>query len=101
MADPSPMSAPDADALIDVSPARLMWRRFRKHRVAMISMVLLFGFAIITIGAEFFAATDPGLPEARGQTYRLPGGSFFSLENGLITRVTTYYNLADWLKQVA
>ena len=48
-----------------------------------------------------YLATDPGLPEARGQTYRLPGGSFFSLENGLITRVTTYYNLADWLKQVA
>ncbi len=44
--------------------------------------------------------TDPGLPEAHGQTYRLPGGSFFTLEDGKITRVTTYYNLQDWLRQV-
>ncbi|HAW47735.1 MAG TPA: isopropylmalate/homocitrate/citramalate synthase, partial [Roseovarius sp.] len=26
-----------------------------------------------------YLATDEGLPEARGQTYRLPAGSFFSL----------------------
>ena len=40
-----------------------------------------------------YLATDEGLPEARGQTYRLPAGSFFSLEEGRITRVVTYYNL--------
>lgn len=48
-----------------------------------------------------YLETDAGLPEARGQSYRLPAGSFFSLENGLITRVVTYYNLADWLRQVS
>lgn len=48
-----------------------------------------------------YLATDTGLPEATGQTYRLPAGSFFTLEDGRITRVTTYYNLADWLRQVA
>jgi steroid delta-isomerase-like uncharacterized protein len=47
-----------------------------------------------------YLATDEGLPEAHGQTYRLPGGSFMSLEAGQIARVTTYYNLADWLRQV-
>ncbi len=47
-----------------------------------------------------YLATDPGLPEATGQTYRLPGGSFFTLKDGKITRVTTYYNLAGWLRQV-
>ena len=47
-----------------------------------------------------YLETDPGLPQAKGQTYRLPGGSFFTLEGGRITRVTTYYNLADWLRQV-
>lgn len=45
--------------------------------------------------------TDAGLPEARGQHYRLPAGSFFSLSNGRITRVVTYYNLADWTRQVS
>lgn len=48
-----------------------------------------------------YLATDGDLPAARGQHYRLPAGSFFSLEAGQITRVTTYYNLADWLRQVA
>ena len=48
-----------------------------------------------------YLETDEGLPEAKGQTYRLPAGSFFSLENGLITRVVTYYNLADWMRQVS
>ena len=48
-----------------------------------------------------YLETDEGLPEARGQTYQLPAGSFFSLEKGLITRVVTYYNLADWTRQVS
>lgn len=45
--------------------------------------------------------TDAGLPEAKGQTYRLPAGSFFTLKDGKITRVVTYYNLSDWIKQVS
>ena len=48
-----------------------------------------------------YLATDDGLPEAAGQTYKLPAGSFFSLRDGQITRVTTYYNLSDWIKQVS
>jgi steroid delta-isomerase-like uncharacterized protein len=48
-----------------------------------------------------YLATDDGLPEAHGQSYKLPAGSFFTLKDGKITRVTTYYNLADWLRQVS
>ena len=48
-----------------------------------------------------YLETDEGLPEATGQTYRLPAGSFFSLKDGLITRVVTYYNLADWMGQIS
>ncbi|WP_272003938.1 ketosteroid isomerase-related protein [Roseovarius sp. ZX-A-9] len=48
-----------------------------------------------------YLQTDEGLPEARGQTYCLPAGSFFTLADGKITRVVTYYNLADWSAQVA
>jgi steroid delta-isomerase-like uncharacterized protein len=47
-----------------------------------------------------YVATDEGLPEAAGQRYVLPAGAFFEVENGLISRVTTYYNLADWMAQV-
>lgn len=48
-----------------------------------------------------YLATDAGLPEARGQAYMLPAGSFFTLDGGKIARVTTYYNLAHWLRQVS
>ena len=48
-----------------------------------------------------YLKTDAGLPEARGQNYQLPAGSFFSLSNDKITRVVTYYNLADWTAQVS
>ena len=48
-----------------------------------------------------YLETDSGLPEAKGQHYKLPGGSFFDMANGKITRVTTYYNLADWIRQVS
>lgn len=48
-----------------------------------------------------YLKTDPGLPEAKGQRYVLPGGSFLALRDGKITRVTTYYNLQDWIAQVS
>ncbi|MBV9051894.1 MAG: nuclear transport factor 2 family protein [Hyphomicrobiales bacterium] len=47
-----------------------------------------------------YLATDEGLPPAKGQRYELPAGTFFALSDGRITRVTTYYNLADWTAQV-
>lgn len=47
-----------------------------------------------------YLATDSGLPEARGQTYQLPAGSFFEVREGRIQRITTYYNLQAWLEAV-
>ena len=48
-----------------------------------------------------YLATDEGLPEAAGQTYRLPAGTFFDVKDGKIARITTYYNLKDWIAQVS
>ncbi len=45
--------------------------------------------------------TDEGLPPAKGQKYVLPAGTFFAIRDGKIARVTTYYNLTDWIAQVA
>jgi steroid delta-isomerase-like uncharacterized protein len=45
--------------------------------------------------------TDEGLPPAKGQTYVLPAGTFFAIRDGKIARVTTYYNLTDWIAQVS
>ena len=47
-----------------------------------------------------YQKTADGLPEAKGQTYVLPAGTFFASRDGKIARVTTYYNLADWIAQV-
>jgi steroid delta-isomerase-like uncharacterized protein len=48
-----------------------------------------------------YLQTDPGLPQARGQTYILPAGGFFDVRDGRIARITTFYNLNDWIRQVS
>jgi steroid delta-isomerase-like uncharacterized protein len=48
-----------------------------------------------------YLVTDPGLPEAKGQRYILPAGGFFTLRDGKISRVTTFYNMNDWIRQVS
>jgi steroid delta-isomerase-like uncharacterized protein len=56
--------------------------------------------------AEFFIRgkylkTDSGLPPARGQEYYLRVGAFFDVVGGKIARVTNYYDLNDWVRQVS
>ncbi len=58
------------------------------------------GAAEFTVHGTYLQ-TDPGLPEARGQTYVLPAGAFFELREGRIARITTFYNLKDWIAQVS
>lgn len=48
-----------------------------------------------------YLADDEGLPPASGQKYVLPGGAFFDVRDGLIARVSNYYNLEDWVAQVS
>lgn len=78
----------------------------RCYREELTDMVIFEAEGGSRAAAEFivngtYLATDEGLPEARGQSYRLPAGSFFSLEGDKISRVVTYYNLNDWMRQVA
>ena len=78
----------------------------RCYDEALSDMVILSDESGTRAAAEYvvngrYLRTDEGLPEARGQTYRLPAGSFFDVTDGRISRVTTYYNLADWLRQVS
>ena len=56
--------------------------------------------AEFTVHGEYLK-TDPGLPAANGQRYILPAGSFFDLTEGKISRITTFYNLNDWIAQVS
>nr|WP_118135827.1 ketosteroid isomerase-related protein [Oceanicella sp. SM1341] len=75
------------------------------YREELTDMVFLFDASGTRAAVEFvvngtYLATDPGLPEAKGQTYKLPAGAFLAAEGGAITRVTTYYNLPEWERQV-
>ena len=47
-----------------------------------------------------YQKSEPGFPEAHGQSYRLPAAALFGVLDGSIQRVTTYYNLREWLRQV-
>ncbi|GBR05623.1 hypothetical protein GLI01_27780 [Gluconacetobacter liquefaciens] len=47
-----------------------------------------------------YLKTEQGLPPAKGQTYALPVGAFFEVRDGKIARVTNYYNLPLWTKQI-
>lgn len=76
------------------------------YREDLRDMVILISDDGTRAAAEFtvhgeYLQTDPGLPEACGQRYVLPAGSFFTLSGGKITRITTYYNLQDWIAQVS
>jgi steroid delta-isomerase-like uncharacterized protein len=82
-----------------------MARMNRSYREQIVDLCILTEPSGSRAATEFtvlgtYLATDEGLPAAHGQTYRLPGGAFFTLREGRIARVTNYYNLQDWLAQV-
>jgi steroid delta-isomerase-like uncharacterized protein len=77
----------------------------RCYRERILDLVVMTDGSGARAAAEFvvegaYLATDSGLPPARGQQYRLPAGAFFAVAEGRIARVTTYYNLPDWIRQV-
>jgi steroid delta-isomerase-like uncharacterized protein len=82
-----------------------MARMARSYRERLRDIVVMATDDGTRAAAEFvvdgtYLATDEGLPEAKGQTYSLAGGAFFEARGGRIARVTNWYNLQDWLRQV-
>ena len=77
----------------------------RHYREGLSDIVVMANETGSRAAAEFtvrgaYLETAEGLPPASGQHYSLPAGIFFEIDDGLISRVTTYYNLADWIAQV-
>ncbi len=62
--DPPP-SLDKARSLAAAGQWRLTWRRFRRHRLAMICGVIILLFYLVAAFAEFFATTDPNRPSAQ------------------------------------
>ena len=44
---------------------QLMWWRFRKHKVAVASALVVAGFYAVVLGADFLAYADPDASEAQ------------------------------------
>jgi steroid delta-isomerase-like uncharacterized protein len=75
------------------------------YQETLTDMVLMSDVSGTRIAAEFvvngiYKKGEEGLPPAHGQPYILPAGAFLVVNNGKITRVTTYYNLPLWIKLV-
>jgi steroid delta-isomerase-like uncharacterized protein len=83
-----------------------MNRMNKNYKERLVDMVIMTSDDGSRAAAEFvvlgeYLNTDEGLPPATGQTYRLPAGAFFDIKDGKVARITNYYNLEDWIRQVS
>jgi len=85
--------------------AAFLERMNRSYEEQIVELAVMVNDSGSRAAAEFtvlgkYLKTDEGLPPAKGQTYRLPAGAFFEVKDGKVTRISNFYNLQDWLKQV-
>jgi peptide/nickel transport system permease protein len=64
--DPDAEAVTEAEERISVAPQwQLMWWRFRKHKLALLSTALVVGFYLVVAFADFLAYSDPLASEAQ------------------------------------
>lgn len=85
------------------------FRKFKMHmdecyREQITDLVIMVngnrGAAEFIVKGEYIKA-DTGLPPANGQRYEIPAAAFFETDGKSITRVTSYYNLKNWIAAVS
>ncbi len=86
--------------------AQFVSRMTSCYRERIVDLVILTEASGMRAAAEFtvhgeYLQAYTGLPPAHGQTYTLAAGAFFVLRGDQIARVTNYYNLPDWIRQVS
>jgi len=59
------MAQIDSEKYAVATQLQLTWWRFRRHRLAMVSMVLVLLFYLLAVFADFLATTDPHATDAR------------------------------------
>ena len=66
------------DEAFDVAPNwKLVWWRFKKHRLALVSAFVLLGIILIALFPDFFSIQDPNKSSARKSFMPPQGISFF------------------------
>lgn len=85
------------------------FEKFMKHMdecyKEQLKNMVIFSSNANRVSAEYevhgeYLKTDGSLPPAKNQKYVIRAGSFFEIKDGLIRRVTTYYNLPLWIEMV-
>ncbi len=81
----------DAPKILVASQWRLMWWKFRKHRLAMMSLVIIFTFYFVAFFAGFFA---PFTKEFYSKTYtQAPPQSVHLFDNGRLAPYVYAYKM--------
>ncbi len=62
---PSAVASAEDQRIFVASQWQLMWWRFKKHRLAVISAAVVVGFYLVVVGADFLAYSDPDASEAQ------------------------------------
>jgi peptide/nickel transport system permease protein len=78
----------DADSTATISQTRLIWRRFKRHRIALFGLCVLIFFYMVAIFAGFFAPYNADT-RFRGMQNAPPVVIQFTDENGQLT--TPYF----------
>ena len=86
------------------------FKSFMKHmdecyKEQLMDMTIFSSDSSDKVSAEYFVhgeylKTDGQLPIAKNQKYVIRAGSFFEIKDQKIKRVTTYYNLPQWIEMV-
>jgi peptide/nickel transport system permease protein len=63
--EPGPAAGGREQRIFVASQWQLMWWRFRRHRVAVASAIVVAGFYLVVLGADFLAYADPNASEAQ------------------------------------
>jgi peptide/nickel transport system permease protein len=63
--EPSSVTTAEEQRVFVASQWQLMWWRFRKHKVAVASGIVVIGFYLAVLGADFLAYADPNASEAQ------------------------------------
>lgn len=94
----------------EIGRERVRWvlaERGRFFRETMRDLVLMADESGRRAAAEFtlrglYQGQAPGLPEATGQAFSVPGGAFFDIEDdGLVARASFVMNTAELTRQLA
>jgi peptide/nickel transport system permease protein len=83
------MAAASSDTLAVAPPWKLMWWKFRKNRLALISGVVLILFYLVALFAPFFAPYDPNAYRS-DRPFAPPQTIHFTDENGSLTQPFVY-----------